>query len=341
MNMLGPAFSPPPVTTEDGFRRRVSYLRISLTDRCNLRCGYCMPKGGAPLFPKEDLLTTGEIKRLIGIFRSLGVVKIRLTGGEPLLRPDLEEIISHVAAVGVADVSVTTNGVHLKSRVDSLVEAGLKRINISLDTFQRERFRRIAGSDGLDRVLEGLNAALAAKLHPVKINMVVMAGWNADEIPAFVDFARRRPVEVRFLELMPTRNNFEGTAPIAEGAFVSVEEIRREVERHVRLGPEEPIRGVARSYSIFKGEGKIGFVSPVSNHFCGTCNRVRLTATGGIKACLHGEEIVDLGAALRRGDGDEEIAGLIRAALFRKPEEHFIRPDRFVSRHLRMSQVGG
>lgn len=294
-----------------------------------------------PFFHTDDLLSTAELKRIIVIFRGLGVVKIRLTGGEPLLRRDVDEILFHIYTLGVADVSMTTNGLLLAERGEALKNAGLRRVNVSLDTFRPDRFQSITGAKALDKVLNGIEWALAAGLSPVKINMVVMRGWNEDEIPEFVRFAEERPVEVRFLELMPTRNTYEGTASVGQEAFVSVEEIRREVERHAVLGDEEPIQGVARSYPIRGGRGKIGFVSPVSNHFCGTCNRVRLTSTGRVKTCLHGESSADLKTALRAGASDGDLAQLVRDALFQKPEEHFIRPTHFVSPHLQMSQVGG
>ena len=332
---------PPLPTTEDAFRRRVSYLRISLTDRCNLKCRYCMPQGGMIFFPSENLLSTEELRRLMAIFVSLGVTKVRLTGGEPLLRADLEELLQEAAALGIPDVSVTTNGIFLAGRAKTLAAAGLKRINISLDTFQRDRFLKITGSDGLDRVLQGITAALEEGLQPVKINMVVMREWNFDEITDFVRFAERLPVEVRFLELMPTKNNLNGSAGVDASSFVSSDEIRREVEKIARLEAEEPVRGVARVFPLTGGLGKVGFVSPVSNHFCAACNRIRLTASGGLKTCLHGEDIVDLRTALREGASDAVIIGMIRGAIFRKPEEHFIRPDRYVSPFLQMSQVGG
>ncbi len=335
------SFQPPSVTTEDGFRRRVSYLRISLTDRCNLRCRYCMPKNGMVFSPAEALLSAPEIKRLVGIFRSLGVVKIRLTGGEPLLRPDLEDILAHAKSLGVGDVSLTTNGLLLMERLPGLLNAGLTRINISLDTFQRDKFKKITGADALPKVLAGLEAAFRWGLTPVKVNMVVMREWNLVEIPDFVRFAADNPVEVRFLELMPTRNTFEGTALVDQRSFVSAAEMRGTVESLVVLGEEDPVRGVARTYPVRGGRGRIGFVSPVSNHFCGTCNRVRLTSTGNLKTCLHGESVVDLRSALRAGAADEDLGRMIRDALFNKPEEHFIRPDHFVSQFLQMSQVGG
>jgi cyclic pyranopterin phosphate synthase len=336
-----PVFHPPLVATEDGFRRRVSYLRLSLTDRCTLRCGYCMPSQGMTFHPPEDTLATPEILRLLNVFRSLGVVKVRLTGGEPLLRSDIGDILAHLAHLGVEDVSLTTNGVALAEKLPGLLRAGLRRVNISLDTFRPKVFHRLTGADALPRVLAGVRTALASPLSPVKINMVVLRQWNWDEVPDFVHWAQANPVHVRFLELMPTRNTFEGRSVVDERDFVPSEEVRARVESLVTLEPEDPIQGVARVHAIKGGLGRVGFVSPVSNHFCATCNRVRLTSTGGLKTCLHGESVVDLRGALRRGASDDELRGLIRSALFQKPEEHFIRPDHFVSPHLRMSQVGG
>lgn len=337
-----PLPQPPIPVTQDGFRRRVSYLRVSLTDRCNLRCRYCMPGGGIRFFPRDTLLGLGELKRLLKVFRDLGVIKIRLTGGEPLLRPELEEILSEIIHLGIEDVSLTTNGVLLSRRVRSLAAAGLKRINISLDTFQGDRFRQITGMAALDRVLRGIRDALDAGLKPVKINMVVMREWNLDEVEEFALFAKKAPVEVRFLELMPTANDFEGTAAgIHQDSFVSTDEIRKRIERVVSLGAEEPCSTVAKVFPIEGGLGKIGFISPVSNHFCASCNRIRLTARGTLKTCLHGPDSADLRAALRGGAQDAELKQIIQGALSFKPEEHFIRPDRFVSRNLQMSQVGG
>ncbi|MFN0117782.1 MAG: GTP 3',8-cyclase MoaA [Elusimicrobiota bacterium] len=335
------SFQPPVVTTEDGFRRRVSYLRISLTDRCNLRCRYCMPKEKISFFPEDEILTNDELKRLIQVFASLGVTKIRLTGGEPLLRKGLEEVLSYIYLQGVKDVSMTTNGIFLARRLESLQEAGLKRINISLDTFRLDRFELITTSRNINKVIEGIHKSIEMGLSPVKINMVVMKGWNDDEIPDFVRFAYNHFVEVRFLELMPTKNTFEGTSLVTKDAFFPVASIRTEVEKYVQLGFEDPIAGVARTYPIKGGKGKIGFVSPVSNHFCGSCNRIRLTSTGGLKTCLHGNDVVDLKSLLRKGSSNEDISKAIRAALFIKPPEHFIRPDHFVSSSLQMSQVGG
>lgn len=333
--------SPPVVFTEDAFRRRVSYLRVSLTDHCNLRCRYCMPNGAMQFLPNRELLTLDELKILLRVFRSLGVHKVRLTGGEPLLRPDLEQIFASAVELKIPDVSITTNAVLLASRIKSLKAAGLKRVNISLDTFDREKFYAIAKVDALSSVLQGIDAAIESGLQPLKINMVVMREWNFNEVQNFALFAQRNPVEIRFLELMPTANSFEGKAGVDEKSFVSMQEIRNEVEKVVTLLPEEAALGVARVFPISGGLGKVGFINPVSNHFCGSCNRIRLTSGGGLKTCLHGPESVNLKNALRNGASDDELGAMIRQAIFAKPEEHFIRPDHYVSRWLQMSQVGG
>ncbi len=332
---------PPIPVTEDGFKRRVSYLRISLTDKCNLRCKYCMPSSGIRFFPKDSLMSLEELKRLLTVFKDLGVTKIRLTGGEPLLRPELEEILAEIIHLGIEDVSLTTNGVLLSQRIQSLSAAGLKRINISLDTFQRERFYKLTGMDALDRTLRGIWDSVEAGLNPVKINMVVMRDWNLDEVGEFAQFAKKAPVEVRFLELMPTANNFEGTVGVNPDSFVSSDEIREKIERFVSLDTEESYDGVAKVFPVKDGMGKIGFISPVSNHFCGSCNRIRLTARGTLKACLHGEDSADLRAAIEDGATDGDLKQIIRDALMFKPQEHFIRPENYISRNLLMSQVGG
>lgn len=329
-------------TTEDAFKRRVSYLRVSVTDRCNLRCSYCMPSDGIAFWKKERLLTNPEMFRLIDIFIGLGVEKVRLTGGEPLLRPDLEEFIRFLRTrPEIKDISVSTNGVYLSKRAATLKQAGLTRINISLDTFRADRFQKISKNSQLASVLRGIDAALAVGFSPVKINTVVMRGVNDDEIRDFVTFAVSHPVEVRFIELMPTKNNFVGNADVDVKAFISSEEIQQKVETWVSLSQEEPRRGVARVFPIFGGLGKIGLVSPVSNHFCGQCDRLRLTARGELKTCLHGRELVDLKTPLRDGATDETLRNIIREAVLGKPPEHFIRPEHFVSPSLQMSQVGG
>lgn len=328
--------------TEDALKRRVSYLRISLTDKCNLRCSYCMPSERIKFWKHGEFLTNQELFHLIHIFVSMGVRKARLTGGEPLLRPDLEEIIQFLSLnPKVEDVSLSTNGVYLAKRAAHLKLAGLKRINISLDTFQPERFKTISRSGQLRDVLNGIEEAISIGLSPIKINVVLMRGINDDELPDFVAYALSRPIEIRFIELMPTRNNFEGSSSVGSEHFISSDDLRQRIESVTRLGPEMPRIGVARVFPLLDGRGKIGFISPVSNHFCASCDRLRLTARGELKTCLHGSDFVDLRTALREGVSDIEIQEIIRHAVFGKPPEHFIRTDHFISRSLQMSQVGG
>jgi GTP 3',8-cyclase len=328
--------------TEDALKRRVSYLRVSLTDRCNLRCSYCMPTHRLGFWKREEFLTTQELFRLIHIFTGLGVRKVRLTGGEPLLRPDLEEIIGRLRLYPeIRDISISTNGVYLAQRAFSLKAAGLMRINISLDTFQPERFKTISRNGQLRDVLRGIEAAISMGFFPVKINIVLMRGINDEELPNFVAYAMSQPVEIRFIELMPTQNNFAGNAAVGLEHFISCEETRRRIETMVHLGAEMPRTGVARTFPLVNGPGKIGFISPVSDHFCASCDRLRLTVRGELKTCLHGSDLVDLKTPLRLGSSDDEIGEIIRHAVLGKPPEHFIRADHFVSRSLQMSQIGG
>jgi cyclic pyranopterin phosphate synthase len=340
--MINPYFTASIPATEDAFQRRVSYLRISVTDRCNLRCSYCMPSTGMDFWKPEVLLTNNELFRLIDIFTGLGVRKVRLTGGEPLLRPDLDVLVRFLKSqAAIEDISVSTNGIYLEKSAARLRAAGLARINISLDTFRAERFKTISKTGDLADVRRGIEAALLAGFSPVKLNAVIMRGINDDEIADFVDFAIRHPVQVRFIELMPTHNNRLGDTPVSVDAFMASEEILDKVKTLATLGPEEPRGGVARVFPLAGGLGKVGFISPVSNHFCGSCNRLRLTARGELKTCLHGSDLVDLRTPMREGASDAELVTMIRQAVLGKPPEHFIRVDHFVSSSLQMSQVGG
>ena len=335
-------FQPPIPVTEDGFRRRVSYLRVSVTDKCNLHCGYCMPLGKMDFWRGQEHLTREELFSLLEAFVTLGVTKVRLTGGEPLLRPDLAQIVAFVnGQPSINDIALSTNGLLLPTMAPALYQAGLRRINISLDTFDPERFRQISGKGNLQQVLQGIQQTLHLGFRPIKINCVIMRGINDDEIGAFARFAYEHPVEVRFIELMPTRYTEEGRSGVGRQHFISSQEVQTRVEAHVSLELEAPRTGVAMVYAVAGGAGSIGFISPVSNHFCGDCNRLRLTSTGMLKTCLHGQELVDLRTPLRSGASTQDIAAIIRGAVMRKPEEHFFRQDRFISPTLQMSQVGG
>lgn len=319
----------------DGFGRRLEYLRLSVTDRCNLRCVYCLPASGAVFAPAEDALDPGEIERLVRVGRGLGIDKIRLTGGEPLIRPDLLEIVERLARLDLADLSLSTNGVLLAPLATRLKAAGLDRVNVSLDTLDAGRFRRIARHGDLAAVRAGIDAALAAGLGPVKLNVVVAKGLNEDEIPAFVELARRHPLHVRFIELMP----------LGETGFFGPERwvpLPAIVAACGGLTPCAGPRGFgpARYFRPANaGDGTIGFIGALSCGFCDGCNRLRLTATGRLVPCLAAEQGVDLREALRGGRGDAVLESLWRRAAAEKPARHDM--TRSVPRERFMCSLGG
>ncbi len=301
----------------DSFGRTVDYLRLSVTDRCNLRCVYCMPPEGIPLKPMEDILTYGELLRVVRIAASLGARKVRITGGEPLVRRGLVDFVRDLAGVpGIPDLCMTTNGVALADLAAPLAAAGLRRVNISLDTVRRDRYVEITRRDLLPDVLAGIDAAIAAGLLPVKINAVLLPGLYPGEVDDFLALARDMPVEVRFIERMPV-----GCVP-AEG-YVSADGIRRRILSlpGVREG-SAPGGTPAVTYAVPGFRGTLGIISPVSRKFCSSCNRLRLTADGRLRSCLFAQETMDVRAALRGGAGDREIAELLRRAVSSKPGGH-------------------
>ncbi|MFN3928631.1 MAG: GTP 3',8-cyclase MoaA [Thermoflexus sp.] len=323
----------------DQFGRHIRYLRISLTDRCNLRCVYCMPEKMVFL-PREELLTDDELIRLARLFAELGFDKIRLTGGEPTVRPNLVELVARMATLpGVREISMTTNGLRLKALAEPLARAGLKRVNVSLDTLDPEKFRRITRWGRLEEVWEGILAAEAAGLTPIKLNAVVVRGYNDQDIVDLAALTIARPWQVRFIEVMP----FADVAPFAQQVIVSTSEMIRTLEEE--FGSLEPVGdgrldGEARVYRIRGAVGTVGFISPVSEPFCAQCNRVRLTAEGRLRLCLLRDAEVDLREPLRAGASDEELKALIRAAIWRKPWGHGL-PEGIVPMARVMSQIGG
>ncbi|OAT82321.1 GTP 3',8-cyclase MoaA [Desulfotomaculum copahuensis] len=325
---------------KDGYQREINYLRISVTDRCNLRCVYCMPPEGVPFVPHAEILTFEEICRVVQAATRLGVKKVRLTGGEPLVRLGLTELVRRLAAVPeVDDLALTTNGILLAEKAAALKTAGLRRVNISLDTLDEQRYRRITRGGELRRVWRGIETALALGLQPVKLNTVVVRGFNDDEIIPLARLSLDRPLHVRFIELMPV-----GTAnDWAAEQYISSEEIKDLLNR--RLGRLQEVRklsgsGPARYYRLDGAAGTIGFISAVSDHFCARCNRLRLTATGGLRPCLFDRREIDLKAALRRGAGADELAGLIEQAVRSKPDRHHLAGG-WNDGHKIMSQIGG
>jgi cyclic pyranopterin phosphate synthase len=298
----------------DDFGRKHTYLRVSVTDRCNLRCLYCTPTRPHPLRPPEELLALEEIARVARIFASLGITKIRLTGGEPLLRPRIESLVQDLAATrGLDTVALTTNGLLLARHARALKAAGLSQLNVSLDTLRPERFARIALRDAQRAVWKGIEAALEAGLAPLKINVVVLEGINDDEILDFVELARDRPFSVRFIEYMRFSCNRRRDARLVPYAAM-----RRRIEERYRLEPVAVPRAgapVAREFRIEGFAGTIGFISPVSSRFCAGCNRLRLMADGSLKTCLFVSPAASVRGALRGGAPDAEIERLIVEAV--------------------------
>ena len=324
----------------DQFGRRITYLRISVIDKCNLRCTYCMPKGFISRQRMDELLTNDELARLAEIFVELGIRKIRLTGGEPLLRPGLLDIVRRLAQLPqLEQLALSTNGVLLRRHAETLKRAGMQRVNVSLDTLSAERFARITGMDCWETVIDGILEAKAAGLAPVKVNMVLMRGVNDDEVLRMVEFAVDHELELRLIEWMPTTAGIDAER---EDRFYSNDEARAEIERAYRLIPDGPDDSApARMFRIEGAHSRVGFISPLSNLFCSRCNRVRLKANGRIKTCLHGREELDLRAMLRDGAAREAIKSVISTAVFLRPEQHFLNRGDVAHQDFVMTQVGG
>ena len=320
----------------DSFQRPIDYLRISVTDRCNLRCVYCMPTEGIDLLAHEDILSYEEIYRVATAAAELGIKKVRITGGEPLVRIGLSSLIGMLAQIdAIDDIALTTNGILLARYADELKAAGLRRVNISLDTLKPDKFRLITRGGDLDDVLEGIEAAGTAGLNPIKINVVVMAGSNDDELTDFACKTVDDGWHVRFIEHMPFNSE------MASSSFVSVNEVR---ERLASLGELEPCtfkgNGPAKYYRLPQAKGTIGFITPVSEHFCFHCNRLRLTADGRLRPCLLSEQEIDLRQPLRQEISAEELKKLIKRAVDSKPRKHKL-AEGLVPRNRPFSQVGG
>lgn len=322
----------------DRFGRVHTYLRISVTDRCNFRCRYCMPSHGLVWKDRSDLLSDDEIVRVARLFIRLGVDKVRLTGGEPSVRPGIERIIGRITEdAGPGAVFMTTNGYRLARNAAALRAAGLHGLNISIDSLRRDRFQQITLRDGLHNVLAGIDAALDAGFPSVKINVVVMAGVNADEILDFVEFARHRPVNVRFIEFMPFKNNGWKAADVYPYARM-LSDIRA---RHALERLDTERSAVGKDFGIAGFAGTIGFVTSMSDSFCSTCNRIRLTADGQLKSCLFGPAESNLRDRLRAGAPDDDLEQQIREALWRKQKEHPPMQDLLHVDNRSMIQIGG
>ena len=314
---------------KDNYHRTIDYLRVSITDRCNLRCIYCMPSGGLIPIEHKEILRYEEIIRVIRIAAKIGVRKIRITGGEPLVRRNIVYFIESIKNIpGIEDLSLTTNGILLSRYAEELKSAGLDRVNVSLDTLKPKRYREITRSGDLSLVLKGIEAIEKVGLNPIKINMVPICGVNSDEIEEFARLTLKAAYQVRFIEYMP----FGSEDMWSPEKFISTEEIKSIVEG---IGPLIPAKlrksGPARYFRFENATGVIGFISPISNHFCNECNRLRLTADGKLRPCLFSETEIDLKPALRGGSSDDEIERLIKLSIEVKPEGHNIGPQKLSS----------
>jgi cyclic pyranopterin phosphate synthase len=326
---------------QDGHGRAIRDLRVSVTDRCNFRCQYCMPAEGLPWLERRELLTYEEIERLVRVFVGLGVRSVRLTGGEPLVRRDFPLLVGMLAGVdGLRDLSLTTNGYLLERDAAALAAAGLRRINVSVDSLQRDRFFHITRRDSLPQVLRGIDAiARFPELRPIKLNAVAMRGFSEDEVLPFADYARRTGFQVRFIEFMP----LDADHAWSEDAVLTGDEVRAIVERVHPL--EELPRERAATARVFRfadgAGGEIGFVNPVSEPFCADCDRVRLTSDGKLRTCLFSLHETDLRAPLRVGASDEQLAETIRDAVWRKELKHRVGEPGFRQPPRTMSAIGG
>jgi len=327
----------------DSYNRPIRDLRVSLTDRCNFRCFYCLPHGEPPIAPREQMLTYEEIEQVCDIFVSLGIEKLRLTGGEPMLRRDIETIIRKLGRLkssGLKDLALTTNGYYLPDRAQSLKDAGLDRVTISLDSLKRDVFKRMTGVDVLDKVLAGIAASKTAGLEPIKINAVIVRGHNEDEVADFAAFARDYDVKMRFIEFMPLDSGHEWS----RDDVVSGKEIRDRISERFPLLRLEVPRGSETSsrYRFADGApGEIGIIAPVTEPFCGACSRIRLTADGQIRTCLFSTVEHSLRDVVRSGASREEIIEYIHSVILKKEPRHFINDPGFVTPSRTMSFIGG
>lgn len=316
----------------DNYGRKIDYLRVSVTDLCNLRCSYCMPEKGIIKKDHKEILSLEEIEEIIRTSVRLGITKVRITGGEPLIRKGLVSMIDNISRTpGLKDLSITTNGILLKDYADRLKKAGVDRVNISLDTMNKDKFRKITRCGNLDDVLEGIRAAKEAKLLPIKINVVLIGGFNDDEMQDFINLTIRDEIEVRFIELMPIGE----AAGWSKECFISGQEVLNRIPNLIPL----PFKGhgsVARMFKLPNSKGKVGLISPVSNHFCTYCNRIRVTPDGKLKSCLHSSQEIAL-----RGADPKELEDLLIQGMLLKPLRHNIGTVHVSETPRNMNEIGG
>jgi cyclic pyranopterin phosphate synthase len=324
----------------DAHGRRISDLRVSVTDRCNFRCQYCMPADGLPWLDREEILSFEEIERIVRVMAQMGVTDLRLTGGEPLVRREFPSLVSMLAGVPeLEDLSLTTNGYLLERDADALVEAGIKRVNVSIDSLQKDRFFQLTRRDSLPQVLRGLYAIAAHEsVRPIKVNAVAMRGFTEEEAVPFAEFARSTSFQVRFIEFMP----LDGDGAWSPDQVLPGDELRAIIHRvHPLEEAEREAHATARVFRFADGQGEIGFINPVSEPFCADCNRIRLTADGKLRTCLFSIHETDLRDVLRAGADDDELETVVRDAVWRKELKHRVGEPGFRPPPRTMSAIGG
>jgi cyclic pyranopterin phosphate synthase len=322
----------------DGHGRLIGDLRLSVTDRCNFRCQYCMPAEGLPWLDRADVLHFEELERLVALLADMGVRDVRLTGGEPLVRRDFPKLVELLAPV-VDDLAITTNGYLLERDAEALVAAGANRFNVSIDSLQRDRFFEMTRRDALPRVLRGLERlAEFPEAHPIKVNAVALRGFTEHELAPFAEFARSHPYEVRFIEFMP----LDADRTWSPDQVLTGEEVRAAIHELYPLEaePREP-HATARVYRFADGRGRIGFINPVSEPFCGDCNRIRMTADGKLRTCLFSLNETDVRGPMRAGATDDDLEELLRDAVWRKELKHHVNEPGFIQPERSMSAIGG
>lgn len=325
----------------DTFDRIHDSLRISVTDRCNIRCFYCMPEDNVNYVPREEILSFEEIERVVRVAASLGVTKVRITGGEPLIRKDLPVLIRKLSAIpGIQDLALTTNGVLLARQAQALYDAGLRRLNVHLDTLDRERFQRITRRDDLDKVLDGLETARRLGFGPIKINAVAVKNLIEPDVAPLARFGREHGYEIRFIEFMPLDSQGLWSRGNVLSAGEIIETLSREISPLVEIPDRDP-RAPATEYRYADGGGRVGFIASVTRPFCLNCNRIRLTSDGKLRYCLFAIEETDVRGLLRQGAPDEEIAATIRETVRQKWIGHEINTAKFVAPPRPMYAIGG
>jgi len=323
----------------DQYNRRINYLRVSITDRCNLKCAYCMPHELTPKLSHDDILSYEEILRLVAIGVRLGVTKVRITGGEPLVRKGVYEFFSALTSIeGLTDVALTTNGVFLADNIEKIRSVGIQRINISLDSLNRKKYQHITGQDCFDQVWRGIEKAKQTGMNPIKLNVVMLRGINDDEILDLARLSFTHPFHIRFIEYMTI-----GTNRVHIGDTLLTPEIEERISSLGRLNALEKGEkdGPAEMYQLEGAMGKIGFISALSHHFCHLCNRIRLTASGQLRPCLLSDHEVDIKGPMRKGCSDKDLEDIFRKAVNQKPIGHQMAADHPVRIATQMSSIGG